>query len=198
MTQNIPHDLRLALWKTAAALEPEQSDWLLGGSCGLLLQGVELGRDPRDIDIYTDSCHVSALHNKLRHWAAGDPEFDREGMYESLLAKYELDRYPLELVGGFKVASGQSRYRVEVDGLLGFYAMEAVLEGNGSALALKLMPLAHELVFNVLRDRPDRYEPIARAIRRDKTRHTGLLERILERNDWDSGHRTRISALTGT
>lgn len=193
MTQNMPPELRLALRKAAAALDPVRPAWLLGGSCGLLLQGVELGRTPRDIDIYSDSVHVPLLHGRLQSWAAGEPVLDREGIYESMLSRYELNGYSLELVGGFKVSAGQSRYNVEVDRLLALHAPACVLENR----TLRLMPLAHELVFNVLRDRPDRYVPVAEVIRRDEAHHIGLLERILERNEWDYNHRTLISSLAG-
>lgn len=191
MTQNMPPELRLALRKAASALSTVRPAWLLGGSCGLLLQGVELGRTPRDIDIYTDSVHVPLLHGQLQFWAAGEPVLDREGIYESMLSRYELDGYSLELVGGFKVSAGHSRYSVEVDRLLALSAPVCELDDR----TIRLMPLAHELVFNVLRDRPDRYVPVAEAIRRDQKRHIGLLELILTRNVWDSQHRTLISSL---
>ncbi|MNW16650.1 hypothetical protein D3C71_2155640 [compost metagenome] len=48
------------------------------------------------------------------------------------------------------------------------------------------MPLAHEFVFNILRNRPDRYLAIAVLIRNNPSKHLPLLSKLLARNEWSA------------
>lgn len=57
------------------------------------------------------------------------------------------------------------------------------------------MPLSHELVFNVLRARPDRYEATAAAILLNPNEHLPLLSKILTRNRLNMQHRSTLSGL---
>ncbi|MNJ48251.1 hypothetical protein D3C77_434410 [compost metagenome] len=47
------------------------------------------------------------------------------------------------------------------------------------------MPLAHELLFNVLRERPDRYTAVAQVIRSSPDHHMPLLQALLAGNVWE-------------
>ncbi|WKL02675.1 hypothetical protein Q0F98_01795 [Paenibacillus amylolyticus] len=64
-TERYP-ELHAALLETAKAWNTQPQTWLLGGSCGLLLQGVELQQAPRDIDIYADVAAAKELHLSAR------------------------------------------------------------------------------------------------------------------------------------
>ena len=193
MTLNNMPELRKPLTSAAVSLNRAKPPWLVGGSCGLMLQGVRLGRAPRDIDIYADGEDIRDLHRQLQPWADGDPVLDKEGIYESIMGRYEIDGYSVELVGGFVVSSGRSVYRVEVGELL----YPAAPKVECSSTAFRLMPLSHELVFNVLRERPDRYEAIAEVIREKPELHCELLDCIVRRNEWDRQHLSLIGSLTG-
>lgn len=193
MTLNNIPELRKPLTTAARTLNRAERPWLVGGSCGLMLQGVRLDRAPRDIDIYADGEDIWDLHQQLQPWADGEPSLDKEGIYESMMGFYEIEGYSVELVGGFIVSSGQSVYRVEVEELL-FPAAPMV---EYASTAFRLMPLSHELVFNVLRQRPDRYEAIAEAIRERPELHFELLDCIVRRNEWDRQHLSLIGSLTG-
>ncbi|MNI46130.1 hypothetical protein D3C73_1005790 [compost metagenome] len=46
------------------------------------------------------------------------------------------------------------------------------------------MPLGHELLFNILRDRADRYTVIAEAIVANKDLHLPACMDLLKRNQW--------------
>lgn len=193
MTLNNIPELRKPLTTAAMALNRAEPSWLVGGSCGLMLQGVRLDRAPRDIDIYADREDIWNLHRQLQPWADGEPALDKEGIYESIMGFYEIDGYSVELVGGFIVSSGQSVYRVEVEELL----YPAAPKVECSSTAFRLMPLSHELVFNVLRERPDRYKAIAEAIKEEPELHCELLGTIVGRNEWDRQHLSLIGSLTG-
>ncbi|MGG6309604.1 hypothetical protein [Paenibacillus macerans] len=179
---NIYYELTGALKKLASCFDGAGDAWLLGGSCGLWLQGVPLEAAPRDIDVYADQAAASRLHERLKDRATDEPHHDRSGLYASLLSHYRVEGVTVELVGAFEVRAQGSLYRTEVDELLAGAAQMIELEG----ISLPVMPLAHEFVFNLLRGRPDRYLSIAKVIRREPDRHLPLLYGLLERNWWSA------------
>ncbi|WP_068785247.1 hypothetical protein [Paenibacillus phocaensis] len=179
------------LGKLAAACEGVEGAWLLGGSCGLWLQGVELAAAPRDIDIYADLATTDRLHERLERFATDAPHRDRSGIYTSLLSHYRMGESTVELVGGFEVHPDGALYRTEVEALLAPTAPRVMLR----EAAFSVMPLAHELVFNLLRERPDRYLPIAARIRKAPERHLPLLDELLKRNGWSADLVGRMAEL---
>lgn len=103
-------------------------------------------------------------------------------------------KFSIELVGGFEVNTEGSSYRVEIEQLL-YPAAAACHIQDGK---VHLMPLSHELVFNILRGRSDRYEAIAEAIRKDKEYHIPLLKQIVSRNRLNEEHRKVLNLLLET
>ncbi|MGV7117318.1 hypothetical protein [Paenibacillus kyungheensis] len=173
----------------------EQSPWLLGGSCGLLLHGVKLDKAPRDIDLYTDEIRIEDIHGQLASKlpVLDYPVLDETRTYRSTLSHYQLDAYTVELVGGFEVRARESYYRVHVEPVLYPAAPVYGLEAG----SIHLMPLAHELIFNLLRDRPDRYEPISERIRENSQDHALLIEQMIQHNGFHPQFRQRILRLAG-
>ncbi|WP_411347346.1 hypothetical protein [Paenibacillus sp. WLX2291] len=169
--------------------------WLLGGSCGLLLQGVQLERSPRDIDLYADGPAISGLDEQLRHSFAllDGPELNETRMYRSTLSHYQGEDCTIELVGDFEVRARESYYRVHVDRTL--YMAATMVELNGHTV--RLMPLEHELIFNLLRDRADRYEAIAEQLRQQPERHEPLLRQLIDHNGFHPQLMQRILRLAG-
>lgn len=164
--------------------------WLVGGSCGLLLQGVALAKPPRDIDMYANADAAGDLHELLRPYTVEQPAYSETPIYRSTLSRYELSGYTLELVGGFVVLARGCEYRVDVELLLSH--AEAVPTGSG---AIGLMPLGHELLFNILRGRPDRYEAIADRMRHERERHLPVLRDLLARGQWSDEVRSAVRQL---
>ncbi|WP_410768347.1 hypothetical protein [Fontibacillus sp. BL9] len=181
----------VALHKLSESCKDAEGLWLLGGSCGLWLQGVPLDKAPRDIDVYTDMQHGDQLHGLLELSALDEPRLDQSGFYTSRLSHYKLDDLTLELVGGFQIKTPGALYRTEVADVLAPAARRVSLgESN-----ISVMPLAHEFVFNVLRARPDRYHAIASVIRSHPEQHMETLIRLLERNLWTSEYIIRMAEL---
>ncbi|MFC9709960.1 hypothetical protein ACFTRD_17610 [Paenibacillus sp. NPDC056933] len=191
-TERFP-ELHAALLETAKAWCREPYTWLLGGSCGLLLQQVELQQAPRDIDIYADITAAKMLHKSAPGVGLDEPVVDRTGPYASLLSHYQVGNCALELVGGFEVWSRKSWYRTEIEHVLVKYAPEAMVGGY----TVRLMPLAHELLFNLMRGRADRYEPIARQIRQRPELHQPLMVLLGQQNVWTSRFRAEVEELVG-
>ncbi|MEI7024563.1 nucleotidyltransferase domain-containing protein [Paenibacillus sp. y28] len=172
------------LLKAILTLEKELSAknglrWLVGGSCGLLLQGVPLVNLPRDLDVYVDADQVDAVYECLRPFAVDQPQLSTTGMYSSCLSHYDLDGVSLELVGSLKVNSAGSSYEVRIQDGLWPFRVETRIENKSIAL----MPLAHELIFNMLRHRPDRYIAIAGMISGHLRRQLPPLQYVLQHSE---------------
>lgn len=182
-----------ALRRLAREWENSRQSWLVGGSCGLWLQGVELDNAPRDIDVYADLSEARVLHEILLPRSIDKQVFDESGIYVSLLSHYQMGQYVLELVGGFEVKAEGSHYRVEIGELLFGQSHSVHLDTE----RLRLMPLSHEFLFNVLRDRPDRYVPIGEAICLHTEDHLPLLQSLITRNVWSQKHLQIIASQLG-
>ena len=156
--------------------------WLIGGSCGLLMHNVDIGRSPRDLDIYIDLKDVHIVHTLLQPYAIDSPELSETPIYASMLSHYRIDGHAIEVVGDFKVKALESLYQVEVEYLGENYYCSATVEEQ----EVPLMPLAHEFLFNILRNRPDRYEPILRTMQAKPDKHMPALTDLMKRNHW--GH----------
>ncbi|MFB5265983.1 hypothetical protein ACE41H_04165 [Paenibacillus enshidis] len=190
MLRNVPV-LATALYDASEAWADSPAVWLLGGSCSLLLQQVELGRQPNDIDIYADLAAAKQLHTAAPGISEDEQELNRSGLYTSLLSHYRVSGLRLELVGGFEIMTGGSWYRLEVEHVLQEHAPQIRLNNN----LLYLTPLSHEFMFNLLRDRPDRYEAIAKVMNVRPDIHAPLVSRLMQANVWADSLLSRMSAL---
>lgn len=191
LIDRLPHNLAVALSSLAENWSTVPVPWMLGGSCSLLVQEVELERLPRDIDIYADIHAAKQLHAHPLGMSIDRQQVDRSGSYVSLLSHYELEGFPVELVGGFEVLCGGALYRLEIERLLWSAGVQLEL---GSA-SLRLMPLSHELLFNILRNRPDRYKAIAEIMKRDPRRHLIVLKQLLVSNIWSEEQLDKLAEL---
>ncbi|WP_123040815.1 hypothetical protein [Cohnella candidum] len=152
--------------------------WVVGGSTGLAMRGADIGRAPRDLDLYADEADAARIHRALAASAVDEPAWSSTERYRSMLSHYTVAGTPVELVGEFRIETGGSLYRTEVASVL-------YPEGDSIAAgphAVRLVPLGHELIFNVLRDRPDRCGLIGRLIREQPMLHMPALENLLKRN----------------
>lgn len=184
-------DVIMALKELVVRFGDTQQGWLLGGSCGLWLQGVTLGAPPRDIDIYADMLDAVKLHEQLAEIMLDEPRLDKSGLYISRLSHYRLGNLTMELVGGFEVKTLDATYVTEVSSVLQEDAVSYQLEG----VTVPVMPLAHELVFNILRERPDRYLAIAEVMRSSLEHHLPLLMKLFIRNGWNTVMLDRLAIL---
>lgn len=155
-----------------------QANWVVGGSSGLSVRGASLARPPRDLDVYADLASVPILHARLSDYAVDGPAENETERYRSILSHYNMEETIVELVGNFRVRACQSDYMTEVDDVL--YPNADILEMDGHEV--RLVPLAHELIFNLLRERMDRATVVGQLIAHQPARHLPLLHTLLERN----------------
>ncbi|OMF35171.1 hypothetical protein BK133_10675 [Paenibacillus sp. FSL H8-0548] len=165
-----------ALAAIIKATEASSAKWILGGSASLMLRGLDLASEPRDLDIYCDDEDMYALYEALKPFAIDEPEFSVTDIYRSRLCHFQIENVQVELVGGFQVSAGGSSYRTMVRELLIPYSESVSLAGSG--LTAALVPLAHELWFNYLRDRKDRVELIVEAFANLFSKHVDALHAI--------------------
>jgi hypothetical protein len=190
MKIKIPAENLQALEQIHAQLHGKDAAWLVGGSCGLLLQGVVIEQPPRDLDIYVDAKAAAVVYEALQVYATDQLVHSQTGIYGSVLSHFLIDNVSVEVVGGFEVHAKQSHYQVEVSFLESF---GITYETRNCQIGL--MPLAHELVFNMLRQRPDRYKAIAKKIRTNPNRYLTPLNKILERNIFSSDFIKKLNEL---
>lgn len=167
--------------------------WLLGGSCGLLLHGVSLDAAPRDIDLYADLGDAQVLHEALSRYAVSGPEEDYSRGCFSLRSRYAVEHISVELVCGFRIGYGSWQYSADIKRLLA-YAPVQDFAGIG---LLRLMPAAHELIFNILRGRAERCCRIAAYLRQDLSVHLPLLHSLILDNGLDLSFQLKLDELLG-
>lgn len=177
----------------AEAARAADATWLVGGSTGLMMRGMKLDRPPRDLDLYADEGDAKRLHERLQGYAIDQQELNISGIYRSLLSHYVIEGVPVELVGGFVVQSGDDQYAVQVSGVLA--ARRHVVQVDGEEIGI--VPLAHEMWFNLLRKRPDRVQLIAEAVKAERDLHMEAFEAIEAANRLSSSSRTHMHSLIG-
>lgn len=175
----------------ARAVAPTGAQWLIGGSTGLLLRGLELTVPPRDLDLYADDEAAGIMHEALRAYAVDEPQLSVSPIYRSVLSHYNVSGVQVELVGGFVVSSGLNRYAVEVEDVLNPLRTPVA----AGPYTVGVAPLAHELWFNVLRARDDRVAPIAARMRKEHGLHTDALRLIASRNRLSAEMQQHVSQL---
>jgi len=189
------NDLPLpALTRLIAELAEEKTGYVVGGSTGLVLRGASLDRPPRDLDVYVDEDAVRPVHERLRSYALDGPEDNETEQYHSTLSHYRIEGTMVELVGDFRVNARQSVYTTEVSGFL--YPNCDVIELEG--IKVPVIPLGHELIFNVLRERLDRAEAAGKLISQNPEKHMPLLKELIRRNRLSERIAAETLALAGT
>jgi hypothetical protein len=168
----------IALAELAAIFRDVDARYLIGGSTGLALRGAELDRAPRDLDLYADGPEIEAVHAKLTDYCLDAPEPDETERYRSILSHYTIGDTMIELVGDFCVRARGSVYRTEVNELLYPDCDWIALDGA----TMPVVPLGHELIFNLLRERQDRARVAGRLIAENPSRHMPILKKLLSRN----------------
>lgn len=168
-----------AFARLAAAMESRGVRWVVGGSTGLVLRGAVLDRAPRDLDIYIDGDKVSLVHEELFSFALDSPMDNETDRYHSILSHYRIGETMVELVGNFRVAALQSSYITEVSDFLFPNSDRVSVEGY----EIPLVPLGHELLFNLLRERKDRAAAAGSLISQAPEKHLPLLQALIQRNE---------------
>jgi hypothetical protein len=191
MNMDIPKGILQAFELIQPLLQDKNVDWLIGGSTGLLLQGVPITQPPRDLDIYVDASSASVVYDTLHRYATDELVKNQTDIYVSVLSHFQMGNVPIELVGGFEVKVELSHYCVEISDLL--FDFRVSYESKGHFIGL--MPLAHELVFNLLRQRPDRYRAIAEKMRSNPSHYLTPLNKIMERNIFAPDFINRVKEL---
>lgn len=178
---NLPARMHRALEILAQRWGAQEVPWLLGGSCGLALHGVLLDQPPRDIDIYIDNTSMARLHECMRDNAHTPPCYSQTNQYTSTLAHYVIEDVIVELVAGFCVRVDGATYTVCVNDILTTYAASRDVGGH----SISLMPLAHEYIFNCMRQRDERIRAI-HTFASQHPEHGACFQRLLQTNTFSS------------
>lgn len=184
-------DIHAAMKELHDRLSGLEGKWLIGGSCNLMMQHVQLQAEPRDLDVYADQQHIPLIDQLLREYASDRPEYSETPIYRSILSHYKIAGVEIELVGDFTVVSAGSHYHVALQEQIAQYGVNYTIDHD----SYRLMPLAHELIFNLLRHREDRYHPIADVMTRQIDAHIPALQAIIAGNTFDDTHIHQLNKL---
>lgn len=182
-----------ALAAVKKATESSQAQWIIGGSASLMLRGLELSNNPRDLDIYCDEENVEEIYDALEPFAQDQPTLSVTDMYRSTLSHFIIQGIQVELVGGFEVSAKGCKYETMVNKLLMPFSEQVQL--NDANYSVAIVPLAHELWFNFLRDRMDRVDLIVQAIAKAPAQHEGAFLAIETNNAFTAEARRTLHQL---
>lgn len=185
-----------ALAVVKKATEASSAKWVIGGSTSLMLRGLPLSALPRDLDIYCDEEDIAAIHKALEPYALDQPALSETGMYRSILSHYLIEGIQVELVGGFHVKASGSLYVTMVRNVL--LAYSDLIELIETDIAVPVVPLAHELWFNFLRDRMDRVDLVAQAYAKAPALHERALLAIEEYNAFTAEAKRSLHLIIST
>jgi hypothetical protein len=191
MEIEVPIENLQALEQIHAHLQEKHITWLVGGSCGLLLQEVPITLPPRDLDIYVDTEDARLVYKALRSYATDRLKLSQTDIYSSVRSHFQIGNVLIEVVGGFEVQAEHSHYGVEINGFLDGFGASYDIKGG----QIGLMPLAHELVFNMLRQRPDRYLAIAERMGKNPSYYLTTLNKIVKRNTFSPAFLNKLNGL---
>ncbi|NIK67702.1 hypothetical protein [Paenibacillus sp. BK720] len=182
-----------ALAAIVRALEGVGADWVLGGSAGLMLRGLPLSAKPNDIDLYADDADYDLLYERLKPYAADTKQLSECGNYRSVLSHYVIEGIPVELVGGFVVRAEGCRYVTEVRELLKPFSEQLAVMKGQEELYVPVVPLAHELWFNWMRQREDRLQIVVDRYMQEESRHEAARLLLEQRNVFTIEARKQMS-----
>jgi hypothetical protein len=166
--------------------------WLIGGSGGLLLRDMPLTALPSDLDVFCDEPYMLAIHEALQAYASNAPYVLQDLFAISTLSSYRVQDQDVELIAGFEIQTAEgNHYVTQVERLLRPYAK--YVQHNGQTIGI--VPLAHEWIFNVLRERPDRVRLIEAAMLAAPEEHLPALAKLYEASDWFASIREQAEAL---
>lgn len=176
------NQIESALAAIVQALKGTNAAWVVGGSTGLMLRGLPLPDAPNDIDLYTDDEDYDLIYDRLKSYSVDTKQLSECGSYRSILSHFVIKGVSVELVGGFVVRAKGCRYMTEVRSLLNPSSEQVVIQYEGQETSIPVVPLAHELWFNVLRNREDRIQLIVEHYIKDYSRHEAVRLQLEKRN----------------
>jgi predicted nucleotidyltransferase len=110
--------------------------WVLIGSTGLALQGVEI--EPKDIDILTDKKGAFAIQELLQEYQVNPVKFSRSELFESYFGECKINDVKIEIMGDLK--ENIDNEWISVSGIL---ASPKILEIEG--IHIPVSPLEQQL-----------------------------------------------------
>lgn len=137
-------------------------EWLVGGSVGAILHGVQLDAPPRDLDIDTTGPGAYSLEARLSEYVQEAVTLSETPLYRNYFGCLKIDGVEVDLVGDLDVKhkSFAHHFRITPE----VWHKRTVVDVGGFEVGLT--PLEHQLILNLIRGREDRTRPIAGYLRR--------------------------------
>jgi len=87
--------------------------WMLAGTTGLALQGVEIS--PNDIDILTDKEGAFQINELLKEYEVKPIKFRRSKIFESYFGKFKINGVEIDVMGNLRVKLDNGWVLVKLD-----------------------------------------------------------------------------------
>ncbi len=156
------HTILAAIVTIAKSSAASGVRWLVGGSVGSVLHGVEIGTKPNDLDIDTTGEGSLSLEALLSRYVQEPLAFSETSLYRNHFGRLNICGVKVDLIGDLDVKHPAfvHRFRITPD----VWCKRAIILIDGFQVGLT--PLEHQLILNLIRGREDRIQPIASYLRR--------------------------------
>jgi len=104
----IDHRFFNALRIIVSKLKNTDTNWALGGSLNLALQGVDIS--PGDIDILTDRQGAYRIGKLLKDFEIKKIELTKSERFSSHLGKFSIEGLEVEVIGNLRVKTSEGRW----------------------------------------------------------------------------------------
>ena len=96
-----PEKIGLALKFVAKRLSHENIKWILVGSAGLCLQGIDI--KPNDLDILTDKNGAYEMGRLFKEFEIQPVKYSESDKFASHIGKFNIKNISVEVMGGLKI-----------------------------------------------------------------------------------------------
>jgi hypothetical protein len=171
--------VREALSLITRLSRPEGLKWLVGGSTATILHGVSLAAPPHDLDIDAPGDGALKLGELLSSFVVSPVQRSDTDLYNNLFGRFDVNGTKVEILGDFEIKARSWSHRLVITEDLYNRCTEVTLQPG---LTVRLVPLEHQLIVNLIRGRVDRVASISATLRGQGGPDQKYLQEIFERD----------------
>lgn len=171
--------VREALTLVAGLSRPLGLKWLVGGSAATILHGVRLADPPHDLDIDAPADVALRLGEMLSQFVVSPVERGDTDLYSNLFGRFDVAGTKVEILGDFEIKTPSWSHRLVITEELFERCARVEVAPD---LPVRLVPLEHQLIVNLIRGRVDRVATISAFLGGHGGADRKYLQEIFERD----------------
>lgn len=168
----------------------ENIPWVLGGSTALLLRGVRLQSQPRDIDIFTNREGANKINKLFGRYEVAKVMYRENHKYASYFGFFSIYGIRVEVIADLTIRGNGTLYYLHIDQSVISKAKGVIVNGY----AVKLLPLEEQLVSNMVKGNYDRVFQILEYLKTCNV-HWEYIKDIVKRGKYPSNFIKRIRGM---